>query len=255
MKPSDALGGQADRELTTPESGVAGILNIIKELRLYCVPLVTAVLSATALSACSTITWVGDNEKAPVRGSANPETAPGMFLNSTEYEMICIINEVRLDPKAFAEKYLKDDMSPKGRETYLAMREMPPMGVLIPSRGLSYSAQDHAIDLGTGIELGHTGSDGSSPGIRTGRYTWISGGGGVSENCAFNYLRPLDIILEFLKSPGHRANILRADSESVGVAIRPRDNRSWTTVQNFGRGTKDRNNLPHRPPFDWTQMR
>ena len=80
---------------------------------------------------------------------------------------------------------------------------------------LYLSAQTHSQDMARNDFMSHTGSDGSSPGDR------ISAAGypasGWSENVAAGQPTPESVVNAWMNSSGHRANILRASSEHVGI--------------------------------------
>ena len=99
---------------------------------------------------------------------------------------------------------------------------------------LAASAQGHSEDMTANNFMSHTGSDGSNPGQRmtAAGYPWS----GWSENVAAGQTSPESVVNAWMNSSGHRANILRASSEHVGIGY---DFSSGTTyghywTMNFG---------------------
>lgn len=99
---------------------------------------------------------------------------------------------------------------------------------------LALSAQGHSEDMTRNDFMSHTGSDGSDPGdrITAAGYPWTS----WSENVAAGQPTPEAVVSAWMNSEGHRANILRAASEHVGIGY---DYGSGTTyghywTMNFG---------------------
>jgi len=80
---------------------------------------------------------------------------------------------------------------------------------------LMRSAALHSQDMASHDFMGHTGSDGSTPGDRMHRagYDWHTYG----ENVAAGYGSPASVVAGWMASPGHRANILNPSFEDVGA--------------------------------------
>jgi len=80
---------------------------------------------------------------------------------------------------------------------------------------LMNAAQGHSLDMATNNFLGHTGSDGSSPGERITRagYPWRAWG----ENVAAGQATAADAVAWWMNSPIHRASILNATYRDIGV--------------------------------------
>ena len=84
---------------------------------------------------------------------------------------------------------------------------------------LAYAARGHSVDLQYGrIERGHVGSDGSTVGQRIQR-AGITNASMWSENVARGQTTPEQVVRAWMDSPGHRANILRAESTHLGVGF------------------------------------
>ena len=112
---------------------------------------------------------------------------------------------------------------------------------------LNDSAEDHSDWMLRTDRFSHTGEGGSSAGNRMrdsgfdfeGRWTW-------GENIAFQSERGAagladdveDLHEALMRSPGHRANILKADFEVIGIGIERGDYKGYDAVmvtQNFAR--------------------
>jgi uncharacterized protein YkwD len=88
---------------------------------------------------------------------------------------------------------------------------------LIWDERLAIAARAHSVDMSVNVFLGHRGSDGSTIGqriARTGLRVSSS-----SENAAYGYISPSELVDAWMHSPGHRRNML---------------DRSWT---HYGGGT------------------
>jgi uncharacterized protein YkwD len=83
---------------------------------------------------------------------------------------------------------------------------------------LTGAAEAHAADLArNGAQLAHRGSDGSQVSDRVTRqgYAWRT----VAENISFGRDDPRAVVIAWLNSPGHRANLLRAGVTQMGAAL------------------------------------
>jgi uncharacterized protein YkwD len=80
------------------------------------------------------------------------------------------------------------------------------------------AAQQHSRYQARMNLMTHTGSGGSSAGDRITRqgYTWSAWG----ENVAKGYPRPRAVVRAWMRSSGHRANILSGSFRHVGVGMR-----------------------------------
>jgi uncharacterized protein YkwD len=79
------------------------------------------------------------------------------------------------------------------------------------------AARMHAEDMARAAFVSHTGSDGSDPSQRLDRvgYAWIW----VGENIAAGQESPDDVVLGWLRSEDHRANVLSPEAVSAGLAM------------------------------------
>lgn len=99
------------------------------------------------------------------------------------------------------------------------------------------------------IPADHTGSDGSTLGVRIFREGYIIAAPGAAETIAGGFPTPDSVVAAWMGSAGHRANILNAGYEHLGVGYKYQDmppypgyDHYWTV--NFG-ATND----PRDPPF------
>jgi len=83
---------------------------------------------------------------------------------------------------------------------------------------IELAAYDHSLDMFINNFLGHTGSDGSSPGDRLTRrgYDWSWRGWG--ENAYWGPRTEAEVIAGWIDSPGHCANIMNPFWNEMGVA-------------------------------------
>ena len=110
-----------------------------------------------------------------------------------------------------------------------AARGLPPLAV---DMRLAAAASAHAADLARRGVSGHEGSDGSGPAQRAGAagYAWRV----IAENVAAGQPDAATAVAAWMRSPGHRANILATDVRHVGAGY-ARDpdgslDRHWVVV-------------------------
>ncbi|HLO49027.1 MAG TPA: CAP domain-containing protein [Kamptonema sp.] len=100
---------------------------------------------------------------------------------------------------------------------------------------LTTAAQNHTRNMADQDFFSHTGKDGSSP---TNRVQSIGYPGVAGENIAAGSATPEDVFAQWMNSSGHRANILNADYQEIGVGYyflandtgSVNYNRYWTQV-------------------------
>jgi len=87
---------------------------------------------------------------------------------------------------------------------------------LVYNKRLEAAARAHALDMAKRGFFSHTGSDGSDVGKRMKRagYKYCFG----AENVAFGQKSLSAVMAAWMKSSGHRKNILNRKVESVGLA-------------------------------------
>jgi uncharacterized protein YkwD len=106
------------------------------------------------------------------------------------------------------------------REAVSALRGTSPRVALARSEGMSRGARDHARDQARGA-TGHTGSDGSTMGVRMNRYgRWT---GRLTESISYGPATAHDVVAELLiddavPDRGHRRNLLDPDVRVAGIA-------------------------------------
>lgn len=78
------------------------------------------------------------------------------------------------------------------------------------------AAFSHSTDMATNNFFSHTGANGSSLGERVSKagYKWSS----LGENIAAGYPTADSVIQGWLNSPGHCANLMKANATELGVA-------------------------------------
>jgi len=93
-----------------------------------------------------------------------------------------------------------------------ARRRLPP---LVPGDALNAAARDHAADWAARRRMSHRGGDGSSPFRRIERagYSYARAG----ENVAAGQRTTGEVMADWMRSPGHRRNVLGNFSE-IGAA-------------------------------------
>jgi uncharacterized protein YkwD len=110
-------------------------------------------------------------------------------------------------------------------------RELEKLPALTLSDKLCESADAHAHDMAFHELMSHKGSDGSTPGERAKRTRYV---GSIGENVAAGAKSPEQVVLLWMNSPGHRANILGKHVEmGAAVAVSESGRPYWCVV--FGR--------------------
>ena len=105
---------------------------------------------------------------------------------------------------------------------------------LIWDYDLERAARIHSMDMATNDFIDHVGSNGLTPGgrVRLESHALIR----VAENIAGGTRTPEHTVAAWMRSPGHRANILNADFRYMGVGIYSVDSSRWVIyiTQKFG---------------------
>ncbi|MDJ0379930.1 sigma-70 family RNA polymerase sigma factor [Streptomyces sp. G-G2] len=104
-------------------------------------------------------------------------------------------------------------------------------GPLKDDAELRAAAQDHSDDMAARDFFDHTNPDGADPGkrITAAGYRWSTYG----ENIAKGQQSPSQVMDSWMKSPGHRANILNCSFKDIGVGVHQGPGGPWWT-QDFG---------------------
>jgi hypothetical protein len=117
---------------------------------------------------------------------------------------------------------------------------------------LEAAADLHTQNMAQQDFFSHTGKDGSTPSTRTSDAGYESGF--VGENISAGYNTPQQVVDGWINSAGHRANMLNADYNEIGIGYYYLQNDAgsvnyyhyWTQV--FGKGTIDPPPQATEPP-------
>ena len=163
------------------------------------------------------------------------------YLSRTERDIIHVLNLMRLDPPAFAEKVVKSYPDQTGdpdmrRSSYFKslMKDLAtaaPLPVLKPDEALFNYARCHATRSGL---TGYVGHKRSKPCEESENY------GG--ECCQYGMEDALGVVMELLIDQnipdlGHR-KILLTGFTHIGVAMRPHKTYRYNTVLDLGNGPR-----------------
>ncbi|WP_193776071.1 CAP domain-containing protein, partial [Streptomyces sp. E2N166] len=98
---------------------------------------------------------------------------------------------------------------------------------------LTRAADDYSDVMASSGVMSHTGPDGSTMTTRVeaAGYQWST----LGENIARGQADAASVMDSWMKSPGHRANILNCSFKELGVGVHFGDGGPWWT-QNFGAG-------------------
>jgi uncharacterized protein YkwD len=160
------------------------------------------------------------------------------YLSKEEKAVVLYLNLVRLDPKLFAETYLKkylDSTQEKSSYTKSLLKTLPTtksMGVLVPDKKLCDFAKAHAVQFGKEGRIGHANYNERILKIKK------DFGGSMAENCDYGNKKALDIVMSLLidegiKDLGHRENILDPEYKFIGTSIQPHKRYEWNCVMDF----------------------
>jgi hypothetical protein len=140
---------------------------------------------------------------------------PARGARYDEIKMLCAVNRERAD------------------------EGLPPLGY---DGDLTQAARRHSRDQANMSNMDHDGSDGSSPSERVSDagYDWT----GTGENIAYGYADQEECLEKWLKSPGHRENIM-GDYTHLGSAVSYDGDTPYYT-QEFGNDGK-KHHFPRCP--------
>ncbi len=173
--------------------------------------------------------------------SQTRKTRDARFLSPLENSVVREINMARTSPKEYAslleqrkKYYDKKTLHLPGEiplvtkegvgavvEAIRLLHSMKSIHPLIPSKGMSLGAKDHAIDQGSSGSAQHQGSDGSQPWDRVNRYgAWEKS---IGENIFYGNGNARSIVMfliidDGVPGRGHRRNIFNPDFRVIGVA-------------------------------------
>ncbi|QUH03359.1 CAP domain-containing protein [Saccharopolyspora erythraea] len=94
---------------------------------------------------------------------------------------------------------------------------------------LADAAQAHSTDMANRSYFDHTSQDGSTFSQRITRAGYPSP---AAENIAMGQQTAEQVMDAWMKSPGHKANILNCSLKTIGVGVEPN---GWYWTQDFGR--------------------
>ncbi len=162
------------------------------------------------------------------------------YLTEKEKQMIFYVNLARMKPDIFLTNIVNvyaegrdDEGMPSLKKDLAKAKSIHPF---LPHKPLSDAAKYHAEDMGKAGKIGHNSTNGTSFFDRLNKY--VKGGGAMAENCAYGYEDPFESVMQLLidnnvASRGHRVNILNKDYFSIGVSIKPHQQYSFNSVQDF----------------------
>jgi uncharacterized protein YkwD len=167
------------------------------------------------------------------------------YLSPLEKDVLLEINMARSDPKKYAKLYITPKLAFFQGNLYTdsegytvrtfegarsvndcinALNRAKAVPPLLPERGLSLAARDHAVDMGKSGRRGHRGGDGSAPARRISRYgKWDVSCG---ENIDYGYATGREIVLRLLiddgvSNRGHRRAVMSSKYAKAGIAAGP----------------------------------
>jgi uncharacterized protein YkwD len=132
------------------------------------------------------------------------------------------INFARTSPRAFAQQIAAERPPTAAvREAILFLQKVKPMNPLSMSEAICGASREHVADQSARGEVGHRGSDGSSPWSRLARFGKWSGPAG--EAICYGRHGAHDAVLDFIVDEGvpdrgHRKNIFNSEFSNAGVA-------------------------------------
>ena len=162
------------------------------------------------------------------------------YLNEEEKKVVLLMNMARHDGPLFAEtflqSYIQENNLEKSKYTKSLFRDLKKTTVVQPlqiEEDLTAVAQGHANKTGKAGRVGHQGFNKRFEPLMGNPYNH------VGENCSYGYEQAIDIVLSLLidegvSDVGHRKNMLNAEFNSVGVAIRPHKSYRVNCVIDFG---------------------
>ncbi|GBU22266.1 hypothetical protein R80B4_02172 [Fibrobacteres bacterium R8-0-B4] len=183
------------------------------------------------------------------------------YMTDLEKDVVLEINKARSDPKKYAEQYIKPILqycvaekckTPDGKtyagsegaalvqELIDALNNADGAVPLVPEKGLYLAAKDHAADQGSTGEIGHEGSDGSTPFDRMAKYC---GRGASAENISYSKSDGREYVIRLLLDAGtpkrgHRKNIMNGTYNQIGVATGPHKVYGMMCVMDFAKDFK-----------------
>lgn len=118
-----------------------------------------------------------------------------------------------------------------------SFRAVNGLGPLKLCNNLTGSAQNHASDMAVRNYFSHTSPEGSTF-VQRAEAAGYTGWYSLSENIASGFSTVTSVMTAWVNSPGHRANLLGADSKDVGFGVAYNGNGVPYWAQEFGAGGK-----------------
>jgi hypothetical protein len=158
-----------------------------------------------------------------------------IFMGPSQKRTILFMNLARQDGEKFRAlviaPYIEKHPEKKSFDVSLNSKGLQP---LKPSFSLWLAALPHAIISGLVASEGHQGYDA--------RMAMTLNLDHTGENCSYGYFKGLDVTLQLLNSPPHKANILEPDFYRAGVSKFIHFRHGWNSVTAFS-GPKYRDML------------
>ena len=110
---------------------------------------------------------------------------------------------------------LQEVNSVRARGIACGEKMMPAVGPLKLVASLNRAAKAHSLDMAKQNYFDHTSKDGASPSERAKRAGYV--GRGVGENIAAGRATVSEVMAQWLGSPGHCTNIMRAGYTDFGM--------------------------------------
>jgi uncharacterized protein YkwD len=226
------------------------------------VPCSIAVRMAVLLGAIGILTC-GALGATTNRVSALKKSGARHVALTIESEVLAELNMARQKPKEYARyveehrRRMKNDGSysvPGGltmtsregikavEEAIVFLKQVKPVGPLDMSVGLSRAARDHVDDLGPKGQVGHGGTDGSTPSERVTRYGDWDVTTGENIACGFDDARMIVVQLivdDGVPLRGHRENIFQPKYKTVGIACGNHKTFRHMCVMDFAGGFRE----------------
>lgn len=119
-------------------------------------------------------------------------------------------------PKSAPGAAAPDDWATAMLNNVNAQRAASGLGPIALCGTLNNAAQAHSADQAARATMSHIGGDGSNLSQRAGRAGY-NGWTNLGENVAYGYGSVDGVMVGWMSSPGHRANILSGDYTHLGV--------------------------------------
>ena len=158
------------------------------------------------------------------------------YMFEVEKNVILEMNMARSNPKKYAELYIEPrlkkfngtlyDRCLRTKEGAAAVTEcvkvmnaQQPLAPFQPSKGLTRAAKDHSSTQSLTNQVGHAGTDGSSPFDRIKRYgSYMTAGENIDYGCSSAREIVVSLLVDDgVESRGHRKNIMNKNYTTVGV--------------------------------------